>query len=55
MPDANFCALTGPVDIGDGAGALQNWGINATYYQVRTRYAPGGAFDWGAVYIAIFR
>ena len=55
MPDANFCALTGPVDIGDGAGALQNWGIDATYYQVRTRYAPGGAYDWGAVYIAIFR
>jgi len=55
MPDANFCALNGPVDIGDGAGALQNWGIDTTYYQVRTRYAPGGAYDWGAIYIAIVR
>lgn len=55
MPDSEFCALTGPVDIGDGAGALQLWGIDTSYVSVRTRYAPGGAYDWGTLFIAIVR
>ena len=55
MPDANYMAATGPVAIGSGAGALELNDYNATSISVITRYAPGGAYDWATVFIAIFR
>ena len=55
MVDANYMAATGPVAIGAGAGSLELQGYNTTSISVITRYAPGGAFDWATVFIAVFR
>ena len=55
MPDTNFFVGTGPVAIGAGVGSLEWGGNSTTATSMTTRYSAGGAFDWGTVFINIFR
>lgn len=56
MPDANYAVATGPVDIGDGVGAVQHQSISTGSYRFRTRYNDAtNAYNWGTLFISIFR
>lgn len=55
MPDGNFMAASGPAAIGSAVGGLELIAYSTTSISVTTRYSSGGAYDWGTVFIAIFR
>ena len=55
MPDANYSVGNGPVGIGSSVGSLQISTYNTTSVRVFTHYSDNNVYDWGDVFIQIFR